>query len=212
MILTLLGKGIMKQGYTVAEVRRIFAYKFHFKTRTMKFAILSFLTLVSLSAFSQSINEGPFKSYKLDGGQITFDQVYNCDSMSVEQIESMLTRSIPIIKGVKDFRKEDKVITCRFDKALIDYRKYGAKWGTTPVVLNHPFEANVTVQWKDNKYRVILTNIVFNTAGFGAMEMDMMLTRKKKTVWDTRPGALQIGNLTEQYFSDLFTISPNDNW
>lgn len=171
--------------------------------------MIPFLILIVKIAVGQ---ESPYKNYKMNGGQLLFSHVYDCDSLSSPQIESLLNRSIPTIKGVTDFRKEENVITCRFINALIDYRKYGKKWASTPALLNHPYSGNITIEWKDKKYKVVLSNVIFHTAGFGDMNLEDILTRNKGKEWDERKNTKLIGNLTEQYFIDLFVINYDNNW
>lgn len=154
----------------------------------------------------------PYKDYKLEGGQLLFDRVYMADSMKGELLGKILAKSIPQLKGLTDFRIHNDVITCRFYNAMIDYKRMGHKWGTTPILLNNPFDANVTIVWKDGKYKVTLSNIIFKAQSFGHTELDIMLTRKKKTAWDTRAGAMRIGEYTEQYFTDLFKIKEDSDW
>ena len=172
--------------------------------------LLFLLLLLSISKIYAQ--DSPYKSYKLADGQLLYEQVYTCDTMKSDQIGKMLSTEVPKIKGLTDFRKESEVITGRLKNAMIDYRKYGGKWSNTPVLLKNPFDANVTIEWKDGKYRVTLSNIIFHSAGFGETDLGQMLTRKKGTDWDLRPGAKQIGDYTEQYYTNLFWVKNNSNW
>lgn len=157
-------------------------------------------------------NDSLYHNYILFEGQVKFEKVYEVDSLSGDELGALLTRTVPMINGVTDFRKEDGLITAMLKNAKIDYKRYGARWGTTPILLNHPFNANISILWKDGKYKATLTNITFIAPNIGYVKLDEMLTRKKGTQWDRARGATQIGGLTEQYFIDLFKLRKSAEW
>lgn len=175
--------------------------------------IINILLLVLIFAgLDLSAQDSPYKSYKIDNGQLIYQQVYECDTMKADAISTMLSSEVPKIKGLKGYYKDGTVITAEFKNAMIDYRMMGGKWGSTPILLNSPFDANVTIEWKDYKYRVTISNIVFHSA-FGETDLGSLLTKRKYSMWDNSNGARQVGDFTERYYTTLFWISPTkDNW
>lgn len=156
--------------------------------------------------------ESPYLNLKLQDGQVKFEQVYLCDSMNVEQVAQMLTAYAPTIKDLRDFRREGDVMTGQLKGAYVNYKKYGGKWGNTPVVLNAPFDANLTFLWKEGRYKAIASNIVFHTGSLGDAKMDDQLTTNRGSEWSNRKAVITVGKYLEQYLADLLEAKPKDNW
>ena len=104
-------------------------------------------------------------------------------------------------------------ITAKIINTLIDYRKFGGKWGNTSAILNHPFYGDVTVVWKDGKYKVTITNMYFNADGLGLMKCDDLFTKSRGTVLKEGDDAVKTGRYIDLYLSDLFSIKPiSSDW
>ena len=170
--------------------------------------ILIFLMLFPFNSRSQ------FNNLKLEKGQVYFEKEYTLDSIDITSVEKLLTMNVPKIKDVSDFNKSVDFITAKLKDAYIDYKKYGGKWGNTWAVLNHPFFGDVSIIWKDQKYRVTITNMYFNTAGFGIMKCSDMFAIKNATEFTNSKISIKSGEYVEKYLSDLFLInkSAKDNW
>ncbi|MCF0074002.1 hypothetical protein LZD49_26205 [Dyadobacter sp. CY261] len=169
------------------------------------FVLFLFLSIDSIGQNSSA--ELPFKYLKKDNNQIFFEKVFEVDSANSSQIEQMLIANIPKTKDVRDFQKNSNVITAYISNCLIDYKKYGGKWGNTQVFMNHPFFSNVTVVWKDGKYKVTLSNMEWHTS-LGNLTMTEALTKwAQGKEWDLSKSKVKAGQYVEQYFSDLFSFS-----
>lgn len=155
-----------------------------------------------------------YDNLKLENGQVYFEKVYSVDSSDAYSIERLLTMNVPKLKDVNDFNKTSDIITAKIKDALIDYKKYGGKWGNTAAFLNHPFFGEISIVWKDQKYRVTVSNMHFNTAGFGIMKCSDLVTKKRGTELETSKGMITAGQYIEKYLSDLFLIqkSSNEDW
>jgi hypothetical protein len=177
-----------------------------------KLFLLTFLLLPAI-AFGQA--ENPYKYLKLDNGSVFFERVYNIDSASAQEVESLLISKVPSVKDLSEFSRSSDVITGRLKDCLVDYKRYGGKWGNTLVLLNHPMFASISIVWKENKYRVTVSNIYFMTAGFGKMKLDDTITKKRGQEFDQNNIVLRGGTYLEQYLSDLFDFSkakPKSDW
>lgn len=157
---------------------------------------------------------GQYENLKLEKGQIVFEKIYFLDSTTVMPIERLLNLSIPKLKDVSEFNKSSDIITAKITDCYIDYKKYGGKWGSTAAVLNHPFFGDVSIVWKENKYRVTVTNMYFNTDGLGVMKCSDMLLKKNRSELLKSKGAISTGIYIEKYLADLFLVSEsgNDDW
>ena len=172
------------------------------------------LILASFAAYSQSEVSAPYQYVKLDDNQVIYERVFLVEEKSAAEIEKMLTAGVSRVKNLKGFSKDQGVITGKIEECYIDYKKYGGKWGNTAVYMNHPFFANVSVVWKDGRYRVTLSNMEWHTAGLGLMTATSVYTKRGKgEQWDTAKIVLKSGEYLENYFSDLFDIKASkDDW
>jgi hypothetical protein len=164
------------------------------------------LSLVAI-LFFPIICYGQYDNLKLDKAQVYFEKVYSLDSSDAGTVERLLTLNIPRLKDIADFNKTSDIITAKIKDALIDYKKYGGKWGNTAVFLNHPFFGDVSIVWKDKKYRITISNMYFNTAGFGIMKCSDLFTKKRGTELDTSKTMVTAGQYIEKYLSDLFQLN-----
>jgi len=165
----------------------------------MKNLILSFL-LVPFLVHAQ------YNNLQLENTQIFFEKVYTVDSLKTSDIEKLLLTGIPILKDVTSFQKSQDVIIAKINNTLIDYKKHGGSWGGTAVFMNHPFFGDVSIVWKDNKYKVTVSNMYFNTAGFGLMKCSDIFTKKRGTELSTNSNTITAGQYIEKYLADLFLI------
>jgi hypothetical protein len=166
---------------------------------------LLIIVLILFSTFAQA----QYTNLKLEDSQFLFEKVYEKDSLSSKDIEKMLINGVPTIKNLKDFYKHNEIITAKLDNVKIDFRKYGGSWGSSPFFLNHPFFANISIVWKDGKYKVTATNLTFDTgvSAFGVMTCTDIFTKKRGSEIRTNENIITAGKYIEQYLSELFTIS-----
>jgi hypothetical protein len=167
-------------------------------------AILTFLFLLPLFVNAQSEN------IKLENGQVFFEKIYQLDSADAKKVETLLTANIPRVKDLADFNKASDIITAKIKNSYIDYKKYGGKWVNTSVYLNHPFFCDISIVWKDNKYRVSVTNMYFNVSGTVA-KLSEIITRNKGTELDNSKITVRALHYIDSYMSDLFKINMTNN-
>lgn len=173
------------------------------KRQSLLMILISFIT-ISTSAQIQNI--------KLENGQLYFEKVYEVDSLSSLNMEQFLIYNISKLNYITDFSVNNYIITSKIKGVVINYREYGAKWGSTPVYMNHPFFCDIKIIWKERKYRVTATNMVFNVPGFGTTQLSLLATKKNGT--EFRENQLAALSIIEQFLSEFFTIkkTQNDEW
>ena len=154
------------------------------------------------------------ENLKLENKQIIFEKVYLLDSLEVNNVERLLTLNIPKIQDLTNFSKTNEIIIAKIANATIDYRKYGGKWGNTSVLLNYPFFCNVSIVWKDKKYRVTISNMYFSGDPIGTIKVSDTFTSKKGTELDNSKIANKAMYYIDSYLSDLFKVSTSikNNW
>ena len=147
-----------------------------------------------------------YENLKLENAQIYFEKTYQLDSMDKSKVEQVLINGVPKLKDLTEFKKTEDIITAKISNTLIDYRKFGGKWSNTSALLNHPFYADVTIVWKDGKYKVTITNMYFIAEGLGLMKCNDMFTKSRGTVLKDGDDAVKTGRYIDMYLSDLFAI------
>jgi hypothetical protein len=169
--------------------------------------LFTIVLLKPTSLFSQ------YENLKLQNAQFYFEKTYLLDSMDKSEVEQVLLNGVPKLKDLTEFNKAPDIITAKIINTLIDYRKFGGKWGNTSAILNHPFYGDVTVVWKDGKYKVTITNMYFNADGLGLMKCDDLFTKSRGTVLKEGDDAVKTGRYIDLYLSDLFSIKPiSSDW
>ncbi len=169
------------------------------KLNTMKKIILSLLLMpIFLNA--------QYDHLKLENTQLFFEKVYLIDSMKTSDIEKLLLNGVPKLKDVTSIEKAQEIIMAKINNTLIDYKKYGGTWSTTAAFLNHPFYGDVSIVWKDGKYKVTISNMYFNSPGFGILKCTDIFTKQRGTELRTGSNAVLAGQYIEKYLSDLFLI------
>ena len=147
------------------------------------------------------------ENLKLENKQIIFEKVYLLDSLEVNKVERLLTLNIPKVQDLTNFSKTNEIIIAKLANATIDYRKYGGKWANTSGGLNYPFFCDVSIVWKDQKYRVTISNMHFSGNPLGTVKVSEGFTSKKGTVLDNSKTATKALYYIDNYLSDLFKIS-----
>ncbi|NWJ49435.1 MAG: hypothetical protein HXX14_01090 [Bacteroidetes bacterium] len=171
----------------------------------MKKILLSGICLIALLLNSNCI-QAQYDYLKFENTQLYFEKVYSLDSLKSLEVEKNLLLGIPKLKDVTNFQKSPDIITLKIENSLINYRKYGGKWATTAAFLNNPFFADVSIVWKEGKYKVTISNMYFNTAGFGIMKSSNIFLKKHGSEFDSRENVILAGQYVEKYLADLFLI------
>lgn len=172
--------------------------------------ILIILLFLPLFSFGQ---ENPYQYFKLNNGTVSFEKVYEVKDTTVD-IERLLTLNIPKIKNIRDYNKTGEIITARIGEAEIDYKRYGGKWANTWLYVIHPMYADVIIVWKDRKYRVTVSNIIFIPYGSRfSLNFSEDMLKKKGTMFDTKEIVVRSSKYVESTLSEMFEIKEiNDNW
>ncbi|MFB6456039.1 hypothetical protein ACE38W_12275 [Chitinophaga sp. Hz27] len=174
--------------------------------------------LISLSLFGAQATlaqESPSRYYKLYNQAVIFERIYAADSINKTELLNLLQVAIPKIPGFINYRVNGDIITGRIINGLVDYKRFGHSLVGTPLLIMDPYNAAVTIEVKDGKYRVTLSSIVFNSQVGTVKEMNRMddyVANKDKTLWKTGNSAQKILKYTDEYFSAIFTLPTDARW
>ncbi len=163
--------------------------------------------LYDMQSNSTSISSDTNYLYlKRNGNQIIFERIYNLDTLNASQIESILVSNIPNISDVSDFQKSSNIITFTIKGVYIDYKKYGLSRWNMNGCLAFPMTTNVSIVWKDGKYKITASNITFNVVSFGIQKLSTHLLRNNGN-YDERKPQTSMGHCVENYLSEKFNIN-----
>ena len=173
--------------------------------------LLLIFTLLLISEFSIS---QVAENLRLDNKQIVFEKIYPVDSLEKNQVEKLLLSNIPKVPDLTGFSKTDEIIIAKIANATIDYRKYGGKWGNTSTILNYPFFCDVSILWKDEKYRVTISNMYFSGNPIGTIKASEIFTSNKGLEFNDSKITTKALFYIDSYLSDLFSINSRikNNW
>jgi hypothetical protein len=157
-------------------------------------------------------SENNFKYLKNINNQIVFEKIYILDSLKSSEIEEMLISNIPNLSDIYDFQKSSNIITFSIKGVYIDYKKFGLKSMSMNAILRFPMSANISIVWKDGKYKLTTSNITFNVVSFGLQKLTQHIL-DSDGVFSDKKLDIQLGHCVEETLSDKFTItSKNSNW
>ena len=173
----------------------------------MKNIILLFF-LISTQGYSQVSN------FQVEpDGNITYKKVFEMNEFEKTDLVKYLKSlsNISIINHENEIEGELKDLR-------INFKKYGK--GGYPGFLRYSLSSDITIQFKDNRYRLILKNIgflddvtLYSTTTFKESENFTYLTE----YYVKNDGTLRGGKMVERtldvmdkHFSDLFTIKNID--
>ncbi len=153
-----------------------------------------------------------YKYLKKINNQVIFEKTFVLDSLKSETIEDLLTSSFPGISDVSSFQKSIKIISFDLKNVYVDYKKYGLKKMTMNPILAFPMSCNVSVIWKDGRYRITASNISFNVVSFGVQKLtDHILSDELR--FDDKKIVTSMGHCLENFFSDKFNVDlVNSKW
>ena len=185
------------------------------------------IILLSNSVYSQTIDplydseskndksissDTNYKYLKNINNQIVFEKIYILDSLKSSQIEEMLISNIPNLSDIYDFQKSNNIITFSIKGVYIDIKKFGLRRMSMNAILAFPMNANISIVWKDGKYKLTTSNISFNVVSFGIQKLTQHILNKDGTLSEKKLD-IQLGHCVEETLSEKFTITAtNLSW
>lgn len=181
------------------------------------FTILLLIPFVGFSQVTDSIS-AYLDGYETVGKSLIYTQVYELPGKTQTEIKQLLIKTfsnVPKLSIVQASLTDDQFVT-DIQNHMVDYRKYGGKWGSTATWIIHPFFGDATFQIKDGKYRVVVKNVRSVSTPYVLFSFNSDFVKKDGTIWgvDTK-----IGRQGYYYFArsmnELFDVtkySTQSNW
>jgi hypothetical protein len=154
-------------------------------------------------------------SFILRENTILFQKVYD-STLGKDDLVKSLKGFLPAVKSfqlTESPNQNEYQFSGKLNDYLINYRKYGGSLMGTSVLLNEPLNANVIIQVKDYKYRVLISDVVFKDVqlimGDNGTDifLDDMFTRKKRTEIRIHPTVSKVAKYMDSDFGDSFNVS-----
>ena len=147
------------------------------------------------SAEKKRIKEEPLCNFYIKETGVIWQYVYEVDLDKKQIRDYFETQTF-----MKLQKETESSMIFLLDKFSFNIRKSGS-WGTTPMYLNYPISGSVTVQNKDDKYRITVSNMVFTSS------MDFNFGGVSTNGNDQTPLEEYAYNYKREVFKSLFTSS-----
>lgn len=145
-----------------------------------------------------------FKNFYVENSDLIYQVVF--DTIVSIAASREYYNSLPKAKNVQVF---DGYITAEFENEPIDCRKYGRKWGTTPILFNHDnFSGKVKLEFKSDRYRLTIFGIKTVANSIHGTTGDLSSYALKKNRTEIRPpwATDDLLGLINDFFLDNFKV------
>jgi hypothetical protein len=116
---------------------------------------------------------------------------------------------------------QENTISGKITDMRINYEKYGGKYMTTLIILNHDLNADFTLELKANRYRLTIKNMVFtdksSAFAYNTTNSEVNNYKLDEYVVNQRKGKFKKGNTRttglkycKMYFTDFFKYQKPD--
>ncbi len=170
--------------------------------------VYSIIFLLPMVLFSQ------YNHLKLEKEKVIYERVFEIDSMSKEDLKAQLQHAVSKINNIHNVQFSETFFSAELKNIIIDYKKYGYSYWKTPVPLNYPFSANVFVSFKEGKYRVTVSSMLFFISSSGMLDgpltCETLLTKNGEKFKQNNTVIIG-GEIIEKYLDETFTFDFNQN-
>ncbi len=140
----------------------------------MKKNILICFCLFSICCSSQKYLD-TLEGFKFEGDELVWQKVF--DSIKHNDTQRLFKKSAITNLKKNNLLEIDSTITFEVNNDEIEFRKYGGKWGNTPIFVQYPQDYLVIAEFKKGKYRITIKSIEsdMSEAGAGKSELNDLL-------------------------------------
>lgn len=131
----------------------------------------------------------------------------------------VITKHLKTLSNITKVELINNTITGNITNMRVNYENYGGKYMNTLILLNQNLNANFTIEVKENRYKLTITNILFtdneslfahqstNTSVNQSKLEDYTINRRKNK-FKTNKTVDKGLDYCNQYFIDFFRYSP----
>jgi hypothetical protein len=173
--------------------------------------LMLLLLLTPLFAMAQTFT---FPNLKIVNNQVIFQKVYPCNGMNADQVKAALLEFVPGIRFFSLSSVTDNRIIGFLESTQVNVKKYGGNRISASAVANDPMTASVIFEWKDGRYRVTVSNVIFHGGPqFGVTDLTAGALSSDGT-WSTKAMVQRSCHFVDAFLDDIMTLkpAPADNW
>jgi len=129
----------------------------------MKSLLLMLSLIIATNGMSQKMDstKSIVDKYVVENNAVSYITPFDLPGKTKKEIKELAINKFttdPRLSIISASISDDQ-ITGSFKDLEINYKKYGYKWSNITVWLIHPMTAEFVIQFKDDKYRVIVKNV-----------------------------------------------------
>jgi len=176
------------------------------------------LLLISFNGFSQI--KHPETDFNLFEQKMYWEHIYNVPGKKVDELMIYFQKEVAQSLSKNNLQIIDNTLSFAVNNDHVDYKKYGGSSMGTAIFVNYPIDYVVAVDFKDEKYKIIVKEIIVvdnqNNGGISfSGELTEYFTKKKKSIFATSSYMNTNISYYDKYFLDKFTIKntpTNKDW
>jgi hypothetical protein len=177
--------------------------------------LIVFLSTFHLS-FSQNITEQ--SNFFVENGELQYRKVFEIEGITEGDLIVKLNSYLPSVSGFSEITFNGGAFTGNLNDFTVNSKKYGGRTRDIFLQLQFPIFSKILIQVKDNRYRVILSDIKGRGPNpIGEFEYFYTLTDRKLNNQSFNQKEIVINgmNYMDQAFTEKFTLKAsqvNDDW
>lgn len=182
----------------------------------MKTTIL--LLLIALSVFSQS--KHPENDFYLDNGKMFWEHVYQAPGKSTDDLIKHFQKEVLTNYKQDNLQLIDSTISFEIKNDAVNYKKYGGTTMGTVLFAMMQMNYLVVIDFKDEKYKVIVKEVFLDNMTFGmghsSGKLEEYATKKSVSAFPTNKLVTTGLSYQHRHFIEKFDIAPqpatNKEW
>ena len=154
-------------------------------------------------------------NFYLENNSIEYRNVFEVENTSSNEIIEKLKKHLATASGFNNIEFDGTIYTGQFVEHDVDYKKYGARQRDIFLQLQVPISGKFLIEVKDNRYRVIISDIKGYGHPFGEFQYSDLLTTKRREAISEKTIVLNGMNYMDRSFVEKFTLTlvgESDDW
>lgn len=167
------------------------------------------ILLFSINCFSQE--KHPDTDFFINNGKVYWEHIFNYSKNDSIELMKRFKKEILLTNKIENLIESENSISFQISDDMPNFRKYGGTSMGTPFIAQMYMKYLVTINFKNEKYRVIVQDIFLDNKAFGGGHMSGFLqefvgTNKYQNF--KKSNALSKGlTYDEKHFIDKFQLN-----
>jgi hypothetical protein len=174
----------------------------------MKKLLLPLLLFFSIAVQAQTTY---LSDFYLEDGSVIYKKVFETKADKDTFLKQLLTTT-----GIGGVEEKGDMLIGELKNMKSDYKKHGGSWGSSALVLNHDIFGNFIIEFKDDRYRLIISNMYFvdNYSVLAAsqtnpennkMTLEDFFVKNKKAEFRSGKVRMEALHYIDKQFTEVFT-------